>query len=181
MSRLFKFKYTSLISISLSSLLLSNPCPRLPDRAGGRCRSCRSLPAAAAARRAGAQPGAGIRHAGTGVHRAGACAGVRCVRALVAGVVLSGLVLESAFDDPGLVATAAALNPLDVLVIGGQDACALMLSSKGIEIEFMVRAFRCDYILLSSNQQNIHLKCITVTVTVYVDPSTKPMKIVHLS
>jgi hypothetical protein len=47
------------------------------------------------------------------------------------------------------------------------SACALMLSSKGIEIEFMVRAFRCDYILLSSNQQNFHLKCITL----YVDPS----------
>ena len=56
---------------------------------------------------------------GTGIHRAGACAGVRCVRALVAGVVL--LVLKSAFDDPGLVATAVVLTPLDVLVIGCQD------------------------------------------------------------
>ena len=58
-SHLFKFKHTSLISISLSGLPLSTPCPRLPDRAGGRCRSCRHLPAAACARRAcaGVAPG----------------------------------------------------------------------------------------------------------------------------
>jgi hypothetical protein len=118
-SRPFKFKYKSLISISLSSLLLSNPCPRLPDKAGGRRRSCRRLPAAAGARSAGTQLGAGVRHAGTCIHRGGACAGVRCIRALVAGVVL--LVLESAFDYPGLVATAVVLTPLDVLEIGCQD------------------------------------------------------------
>ena len=51
-SRLFKFKHTSLIGISLSSLLhsLSTPCPRLPDRARGLCWSCRRLPAAGGAR-----------------------------------------------------------------------------------------------------------------------------------
>ena len=50
---------------------------------------------------------------------AGTGGGVSGIRALVAGVVF--LVLESALDYPGLVATAGALNPLDVLVIGGQD------------------------------------------------------------
>ncbi len=51
--------HTSLISISLSSLALSTQCPRLPDRAGGRCRSCRRLPAAAGASSpcAGVAPG----------------------------------------------------------------------------------------------------------------------------
>ncbi len=61
------------------------------------------------------------------------CAGtggsVRCIRALVAGVVL--LVLESALDYPGLVATSGALNPLDVLVIGGQDGLQLQLEESG--------------------------------------------------
>jgi hypothetical protein len=60
-SHLFKFKHTSLISISLSGLPLSTQCPRLPDRAGGRCRpgSCRHLPATACASRAcaGVAPG----------------------------------------------------------------------------------------------------------------------------
>ncbi len=41
-------------------------------------------------------------------HCAGAGDGVRSV-------------LEQGLDDPGLVATSGALNPLDVLVIGGQD------------------------------------------------------------
>ncbi len=53
-SLLFKFKHTSWISISLSSLLLSTLCPRLLDSAGGRCRSCRRLPPAAGARRSSA-------------------------------------------------------------------------------------------------------------------------------
>ncbi len=50
-------------------------------------------------------------------HCTGTGGGVRGIRALVAGVVL--LVLESELDYPGLVATAGALNALDVLVIGG--------------------------------------------------------------
>ena len=113
MSLVFKFKHTGLIGISLSSLLLSTQCPRLPDRAGDRCRSCRRLPAAA---------GASSACAGVAPDEdccAGTCSGVRGIRALVAGVVL--LVLESALDDPGLVATAGALNPLDVFLIVGQD------------------------------------------------------------
>ncbi len=57
------------------------------------------------------------------------CCGVRCVLSLVAGVVL--LVLESALDDPGLVATAGALNPLDVLVIRGQDGLQCNLKESG--------------------------------------------------
>ena len=115
-------------------------------------------------------------------HRcAGTGGGVRGIRALLAGVVL--LVLESALDYPGLVATAGALNPRNVLVIGGQDG--LQLHLKGVRLHFgvciyhcalvikclcidtdlkrnrnMMRAFSCDYILLSSNQQNIHLKCM---------------------
>ncbi len=98
------------IVISLSSLLLSTQCPRVPDRAGGRCRRCRRLPAAAAARSA---------DTGVTVRCAGADAGVRCVSALIACVVL--LVLELRLDYPGLVATAGTLNPHDVFVIGGQD------------------------------------------------------------
>ncbi len=106
MSRLFKFKHTSLISIRLSSLLLSTQCPLLPDRAGGRCRGCRRLPAAGCARSAGT---------GVTVRRAGAGAGVST---LIASVLL--LVLKLGLDYPGLVATAGTLNPLDVLVLGGQ-------------------------------------------------------------
>jgi hypothetical protein len=94
------------------------------------------------------------------------------------------LVLESGLEYRGLVATAGALNPLDVLVKVVRTACncdlkesgfilvyastialscssalALMLSSKGIKIEMMTRAFICDYICLSPNQQNhIHLR-----------------------
>ncbi len=60
--------------------------------------------------------------------------GVRGIRALVAGVFL--LVLESALDYPGLVATAGALNPLDVLVIGGQDGLQLQL--EGVRLHFGV-------------------------------------------
>jgi hypothetical protein len=64
------------------------------------------------------------RHACVGVRHAGTC--VRCcVCALVAGVVL--LVLESALDNPGLVATSGSLSPLDVLVTGGQDCLQLLL------------------------------------------------------
>jgi hypothetical protein len=105
------------------------------------------------------------------------------------------LVLELALDDLGLGATA---GPLDVLIIlvGCQDclklricylkesgfiwvymsglmsACALMLSSKGIEIGSMMRALECDYILTSSYQHH------------FVNPTvrmTTPMKTVHLS
>jgi hypothetical protein len=53
-SCLFKFKHTSLMGISLSSLPLSTQCPHLPYRAWGRCRSCRLLPATAGARSASA-------------------------------------------------------------------------------------------------------------------------------
>ncbi len=65
---------------------------------------------------------------------AGTGGDVRCIRALVAGVVL--LVLESALDSPGLVATAGALNPRDVLVIGGQDSLQLQL--EGVRLHFGV-------------------------------------------
>ena len=94
------------------------------------------------------------------------------------------LVLELALDDLGLVATAGSLNPHwhDVLVIGGQDSlqlrrervrlqfgvnihrCALVVKCSCIhavvKIDSIMRAFGCDYILLSSKQQNIYLKCI---------------------
>ncbi len=55
-------------------------------------------------------------------------------RCSLAGVVL--LVLESALDSPGLVATAGALNPLDVLVIGGQEGLQLQL--EGVRLHFGV-------------------------------------------
>ncbi len=60
------------------------------------------------------------------------CGSVRGIRALVACVVL--LVLESALDYPGLVATACTLNPLDVLVIGGQDGLQLQLEGVRLHI-----------------------------------------------
>ncbi len=65
---------------------------------------------------------------------AGTGGGVRGIRSLVAGVVL--LVLESALDYPGLVATAGALNPRDVLVIGIQDGLQLQL--EGVRLHFGV-------------------------------------------
>jgi hypothetical protein len=120
----FKFKHASLIGISWGSLLLSTQCPRLPDRAGGRFRGCRHLPAAGGAHSAGT---------GVTVRRAGAGAGVRGVRALVASVVL--LVLKLELDYPGLVA-AGTLNPLDVLIIGGQDGLLLWL--EGVRLHFGV-------------------------------------------
>ena len=46
------------------------------------------------------------------------------------------MVLESALDYPGLVATAGALNPLDVLAIGGQDGLQLQL--EGVRLHFGV-------------------------------------------
>ncbi len=64
---------------------------------------------------------------------------VCCICILVAGVVL--LVLESALDYPGLVATAGALNPLDVLVIGGQDCLQLQL--EGVRLHFGVCIYHC--------------------------------------
>ncbi len=72
---------------------------------------------------------------------AGTGGGVRGIRALVAGVVL--LVLESALDYPGLVATAGALNHLDVLAIGGQDGLQLQL--EGVRLHF-----RCNNLPLHS-------------------------------
>ncbi len=72
------------------------------------------------------------RCAGTGGSVCGICT-------LVAGVVL--LVLESALDYPGLVATSGALNPLDVLVIGGQDGLQLQL--EGVRLHFCVCIYHC--------------------------------------
>ncbi len=76
-------------------------------------------------------------------HCAGTGGGVRCISALVAGVVL--LVLESELDYPGLVATAGALNPSDVLVIGGQDSLQLQL--KGVRLHFGVCIYHCDLVI----------------------------------
>jgi hypothetical protein len=96
------------------------------------------------------------------------------------------LVLELALDDLGLVATAGSLNPHwhDVLVIGGQDSLqlqrervrlpfgvnihhrALVVKCSCIhavvKIDSIMRAFGCDYILLSesSKPQNIYITCI---------------------
>ncbi len=72
--------------------------------------------------------------------------GVRCIRALVAGVVL--LIHESALDYPGLVATASALNPLDVLVIGGQDGLQLQL--EGVRLHFGVCIYHCAPVIKCS-------------------------------
>ena len=77
-----------------------------------------------------------------------------------AGVVL--LVLESALDDLELVATAGALNPLDVLVIGGQDSLQLRL--EGVRLHFGVCIYhralllKCSCIdaVLKSNQNTVN-------------------------
>ncbi len=74
---------------------------------------------------------------------AGTGGGVRCIRALGAGVVL--LVLESAFDYPGLVATTGSLNPLDVHVIGGQDCLQLQL--EGVRLHFGVCIYHCTLVI----------------------------------
>ncbi len=171
--------HTSLIGISLRSLLLNTQwasAPAFPTGLGAGAGTAGSFPQPAA-------PAASALAFAAPAPASTAPAGVSGVRALVAGVVL--LVLDLALDNPGLVVTAGALNPIDVLVVGHRvvrTACncylkesgfivvyastivlscpsarALMLSSKGIEIELMMRAFRCYYIRLSSNQQNIHL------------------------
>ncbi len=78
---------------------------------------------------------------------AGTGGGVRCIRALVAGVVL--LVLKSALDYPGLVATAGALNHLDVLAIGGQDGLQLQLEGVRLHFRCMHLPLRsCDQVLM---------------------------------
>ncbi len=64
LSRLFKFKHTRLIGIGLSSLLLSTPCPCLPDKAGGWFRNCKLLPATCSA----SSVCAGVCRAGNSVH-----------------------------------------------------------------------------------------------------------------
>ena len=79
---------------------------------------------------------------------AGTGSGVRCIRALVAGVVL--LVLESELDYPGLVATAGSLNPLDVLVIGGQGCLQLLL--EGVRLHFGL----CIY------HSTLEIKCLCI-------------------
>ncbi len=90
---------------------------------------------------------------------AGTGGGVSGIRALVAGVVL--LVLESALDYPGLVATAGALNPLDVLIIGGQDGLQLQL--EGVRLHFGVCIYHralvikcwCIDIVLERNRNRV--------------------------
>jgi hypothetical protein len=68
-----------------------------------------------------------------GVGRVGV--GVGCsVRARVAGVVL--LVLELAFESVWLPWSCCALNPLDILIIGGQDGLQLQL--EGVRLHFGV-------------------------------------------
>ncbi len=74
---------------------------------------------------------------------AGTGSGVRGIRALVAGVVL--LVLELELDYPGLVATAGTLNPLDVLVIGGQDC--LLLQLEGVRLHFGVCIYHSSLVI----------------------------------
>jgi hypothetical protein len=142
------------MGISLSSLLLSTPCPRLPDRAGGRCRGCRRLPAAGAGPEAPAAPAQASQSAAPAPAPASAASAPRCRRRTLGP--------QLGLDYPGLVATADALNPLDVLVraacncdlkesgfilvyastiaLSCSSASALMLSSKRIEIEMMMRA-----------------------------------------
>ncbi len=180
MSLLFKFKHTSLIGNSLgprkpfySPLLPAPCCPCSCPRAGGLWRLLPAGSGCSAPVRRGGRGGGG----GGG---AGCC--VISVGVLRKFCIL--LVLEFALDYLGLGATAGALNPLDVLVtlVGCQDclqlrvcylkesgsiwvytstitlscwsACALKLSSKGIEIGSMMRALGCDYILTSSNQHH---------------------------
>jgi hypothetical protein len=92
------------------------------------------------------------------------------------------LVLELALDDLGLGATTGALNPIDVLIIVCQDCLQLLLEEVrlhfGIHIYHHTLVLEClcidavlewnqkrvddesIQILSSSNQQNIHLKCI---------------------
>ncbi len=83
---------------------------------------------------------------------AGTGGGVSSIRALVADVVL--LVLELALDDPGLVATAGALNPLDVLIIGGQDSLQLQL--EGVRLHFGV----CIY------HSSLVIKCLCIDTVI---------------
>ncbi len=136
-SHLFKFKHTSLIGISLSSLLLDTQwasAPAFPIGLGAGAGNAGSFPppaAPAASALAFAAP------APASTEPAGG--GVSGVRALVAGVVL--LVLESALDNPGLVVTDGALNPIDVLVVGGQDGLQLLL--EGVRFHCGVCIYHC--------------------------------------
>ena len=82
------------------------------------------------------------------------------VNLLPSAVVL--LVLKSALDDLELVATAGALNPLDVLVIGGHDSLQLRL--EGVRLHFGVCIYhsalllKCSCIdaVLKSNQNTVN-------------------------
>ncbi len=116
--------------------LLAPRAPAFPTGLGagdGAAGASQPLPAPAAPALA-LRPGGG-----TGGSVCGICA-------LVAGVVL--LVLESALDYPGLVATAGALNPLDVLVIGGQDGLQLQL--EGVRPHFGVCIYHCAPVIKCS-------------------------------
>ena len=111
----------------------------LPWRGGGGGR--RPLVAAGALRRGGSG-GAGLWRGGGGVRRGGDV-GLVGSGVLVAGVVR--LVLELALDYLGLAATAGAENPLDVLVIGGQDG--LQLPLEGVRLHFGVCIYHCAFVL----------------------------------